>query len=119
MAEGVWVSRELDRQVAEALGWFDIEVIDEFVMGFNPNEPGQNDWGQIPHYSTSIADAWTLVDIMVKAGWYPQIAYCADKKWECMIMDLEEDVENSVYRHADTAPLAICLAFLKWKEAQS
>ena len=75
----------------------------------------------VPNYSTSIADAWSVVERLTNAGWliHLWIPYEMKLTYRCeFTYDWagEEDHARSVCMSADTAPLAICLAALKVKE---
>lgn len=110
--------RELDRQVAEALGhelkksafgeiWFDLDM---------PNQ-------QIPHYSTSIADAWTLVEKTFHTGgeepYALRIFGPLDDGYKVELIWCHHDGDIPLAEFiCDTAPEAICKAFLKWKESK-
>jgi hypothetical protein len=71
----------------------------------------------LPHYSTDIAAAWTVVEKMreiqpEKARWFR--IDCFDGEWRAgpvMVCGDEDYIDNDV--KADTAPRAICLAALK------
>jgi len=108
--------RELDALVAERLGA--IKVI--------PYGTSEGDffchWGNTPdgggisrplcHYSTSIAAAWELVEKLKGDSCTIDIS-SATPGWICMIDVLHG---HGAEVRADTAPLAICLAFLKATE---
>ncbi len=96
---------ELDASVARALGWSTVHY---------PNG--------IPfHPSTSLVDAWSVVEKMKDRG--PCVNFIKNK-WHCAIGtgEVEENVdveartisygEKCVHGWADTAQLAICLAAL-------
>ena len=91
--------RELDALVAE-------KVMGHFLMG-NGFVDRQNEYVGLPNYSTSIVDAWEVVESLIKQGMYWDIRY-ADE-W---LVDLATK-KDIYYIGADTAPRAICFAALK------
>ena len=116
---GRWVvveaGRELDALVAERLG-------KQFVSRTTTDEYGTATFSDrdFPQYSTSIAAAWELVEHMTEDGWtfYVSTYYFHSDDMK----DLEPCAAifsrggNRKGGSADTAPLAICLAFLKAAE---
>lgn len=66
-------------------------------------------WSQLPPYSTDIGAAWEIVN-WCEAN---DIAVIVDNAtgWRCNLCD---DGDNAA--EADTAPMAICLAFLKLED---
>lgn len=116
-------SRELDAIVAEKimgyLWWHRSEGCNQLY------EPGSAEWAAdmelipgkheteyppvlgVPHYSTDIAAAWTLIER------HPFYVYIARVHgfWQCNFYAPE-----AFKATADTAPLAICLAALKAAE---
>ena len=86
--------RELDALIAE-------KVMDDMLAGIRLD--GSPMFDDIPHYSTQIANAWLVVEklrLFVQPsalGWHS---------------GLRGDIQEN-HRHANTAPLAICLAALK------
>jgi hypothetical protein len=65
----------------------------------------------IPHYSRSIAAAWDVVEKLFRDGMCIQINIAGNEKMVgCRIGDKYQSKENG---EADTAPMAICLAFLE------
>ena len=71
-----------------------------------------------PHYSTQIADAWLVVEKLLEMGaWFSLSKNHHNFTWDCRgIINERKDDEVRFIDHADTAPLAICLAALKTKE---
>jgi len=101
---------ELDAACAEAMGW-------ERSTGgwlWRANESGTHvrsicDWGP----STDIEGAWELVEAMRHAAWDISVRAVVAMPDECSVYkDDEHGVEIEVLAIADTAPLAICRAFL-------
>ena len=76
--------------------------------------PSLKEYRTVPHYSTSIADAWPVVEkliamkigIAIKHGW-------TNDEWCAHIMPEYNDSRKDMEVWADTAPEAICLAALK------
>lgn len=114
--------RELDAAVARALGWTDIvcHSATNDMSGTNPRGIGRA--CGVPLYSTDIAAAWELVEAMEDMD--PSLSYqetlCS---WQIELvkgpsLGYVDSVCGSVrWLYADTAPRAICLAFLKSKGA--
>lgn len=80
-----------------------------------------NAWGkewkisQCQDYCHSIAAAWEVVEYKTKlnTGFVFGLGWRGDEGWWCKMEIGHIDPEVRVYETADTAPLAICLAFLK------
>lgn len=107
--------RSLDLLVAEKVfGWSNMSPghTGDDAYGHDPTCPDLPAHGRIhvPHYSTSIADAWKIVEILaVKSDWV-SVGNTENKdEWACVIGN------RSPYIHerAKTAPVAICRAALK------
>jgi hypothetical protein len=128
--------RELDSLVAEkVMGWTQSD--DTRGSGFtvkDGNGKGLGWWrfdqprlgDAQPHFSTSIADAWLVVEKMRETGWvycivqsYPENA--EEPSWDDSTMRVRWWVEFSRYRspievtspECESPALAICLAALK------
>lgn len=98
--------QELNEAVARKLGWRWSDKHDPLCYWFMPNgkcPPG----GEVPAYSTSIEAAWEIVERWPR---YFMIYRDEYKKWRVGI-GTEQDFEELAI--ANTAPLAICRAFLK------
>lgn len=118
--------RELDRVVAERLGWrIDIEngdVYDEkgdYIPSDNPygesREIGYTEnelWGRCSHYSTDANAALALYD-----GCRIELKAEPPDDWTCFLV-IESPVYGEWRGEADTAALAIVRAWLAWKDAQ-
>ena len=98
--------RELDAEIAEK------------VMGQKMVTDAGNRVG-FPHYSTSIADAWRVVERMRERGWHVRVdatdAFAVrDAGIASNTCTMHENLPDGGYviQQADTAPLAICLAAL-------
>jgi hypothetical protein len=92
--------RELDQRVAiEVMGWT------LYAGNRNYRQSGE----PVPDYSTDIAAAWLVVEALLARGIYVCVEY-ASGRWNCWA--------GTVNVHAETAPLAICLAALKATEVR-
>ena len=96
-------NQELNEAVARKLG----HPISGGMIALR-STPHQPEY-QIPEYSTSIQAAWEIVE---KIKVTELFALCFhDGQWHCEINCC--DGERPIDEEADTAPLAICKAFLK------
>jgi hypothetical protein len=106
-------SDELRKKIAELNGWTEI---DEPVYGEAKSPDGEyKPWCYIPEWPTDIGVAMELVD---EAQAEPHLQVFSlervpsiNPRWRCTI--------GIHSRAADTAPRAICLAFIAWKEANN
>lgn len=115
--------RELDALVAEKVMGFN--KVTEIVVDHEPphelyRAPDGRGYypNRIPLYSTSIADAWQVVEKLAREGKHLALqapgsldmneCYRRFKQWTA---DFTYDIDSE--GRADTAPLAICLAALK------
>ena len=105
--------RELDALVAERLGY---EIKPGYAQcGFGHKT---NYWFRIPSYSTSITAAWELVGKLRAQGLAVWVIGDQTGSLVC-VGDYQGgyDLGDLTYRASgNTAPLAICLAFLKVTE---
>jgi hypothetical protein len=76
-----------------------------------------NAYMPIPNWSVSIADAWELVEEMKRYRLHVKIKAnpTNDYEFSCSVESNEYNFKE--YR-ADTAPRAICLAYIAYKESQ-
>jgi hypothetical protein len=102
---GMKAGRELDALIAE-------KVMGTNVFDFKglPSYWDANIRRDIPHYSTNIADAWLVVEKLVKQCYQFGLANESDGKYFCSLFF---DGAGTFEESAETAPLAICLAALK------
>ena len=99
-------NQEINEAVARKLG-NDLRVYNKVdVYKKQPN--GNYILTQIPAYCTSISAAWEIV-LSVKGRIELHRRY---DKWKCWLRD---EIEAG---QADTAPMAICLAFLKLEDTK-
>lgn len=108
--------KELDainEKVAKKLGWFKLETPDDstgYIYGWkNPHR----ELASVPNYSRDIKAAWIIVEHISKLQ-PANFNLCGFlSRYTC-------DIGNSNSSDAyDTAPLAICFAFLKLKRDES
>jgi len=111
---------ELRRKIAEAKGW---TIIDEQSHIGVKDKSGLSAYEFIPNWPVNIVDAWELVEEMRNEH---EIDIASDKLSDgsstyCMkIFTFRGDGKGTGWRlehitTADTAPRAICLAWLEWK----
>lgn len=62
---------------------------------------------KLPDYCHSIAVAWDVMEHISKNKLFALMCICPNGEWACKIEGHEMVV-------ATTAPMALCLAFLKW-----
>lgn len=72
----------------------------------------------VPHYSTDIAAAWTVVERLEAMGWVVRVSQYQlnPTKWNCRFVPTTGEMLDTgayVFDDAPTAPHAICLAALK------
>lgn len=104
--------RELDKAVAEAIGWTKLKANEREVFywyGYRPNDGGN---GVVPSYSTNIAAAMEL------AGEYRLVIRPSvlNDKWvvgRFMRVYLDGKIETVSEATGDTCAHAICLAVLE------
>ena len=104
------MSRELDARVAvEVMGWERHGVF--WMVPRVPDEDPRSYSGvRLEHFqpSTSIADAWLVVEKLLADGWHPTIEH--DEETEQWYVSFGEAAV--MFATAATAPEAICLAAL-------
>jgi hypothetical protein len=127
-------NRERDRVVGELAGWH-IEFQSDiyflvppgnslgtlYVGGpFNGADTEDAAWVLCaPYYSTSIEAAFSLIadlDVTLKTtGGNHEL------RWACSLSGWRHDLKKAPYisKHGATAPLAICNAWLAWKEVRA
>lgn len=119
--------RDLDAKVAEALGWIWVEHPDADLVYFRPpdmfrygavcrKDRGDLEYtNALPHYSTDIAAAWKVVEAMYEQGLVVLIKSDGlrrrddEKRYTILVSQIDHRIDS------DTAPHAICLAFLNAK----
>jgi hypothetical protein len=105
---------EIRLKVAKIKGW---TVVQDLSLDMQP-------WLEdIPNWPVEIADAWELVEEMAIPDEFALSMIYKDCMeniiWECVYSRYEDCGDfGSRFVMADTAPLAICLAYIQWKESQ-
>lgn len=99
---------EINEAVAKKLGW---KKFDEHYQYWIPPDLAARDkYGDrpshLPLYSQQIQAAWEVVE---KCEYFCLVKPLNNEKWKCD-MGAKNDI---IVIWADTAPMAICLAFLK------
>jgi|GEM_PF-3226361 len=134
------MSRALDAEIAEkVMGYLMYHHEDDFVtnrywMLMQSNGMPVNDskayraaeweseeaaWEDCPFFSSDIAAAWLVVQMLRSDGWVMTLSVNAyiTEPWDCRFF-LEE--EKRVIAHGATAEIAICRAALAvWQDAQA
>lgn len=108
------MDRELDRQIAAALGWVDFwESRDgDWLMGYPPVEQGAGidaERHPVPAFSTDLAAAWQLIDHLRAQGWLYGIGDIGTDTHECTFF---RDGSGPRTAEGDTPAAAIVAAFL-------
>jgi len=102
--------QEINEAVAKKLGWEKMQnpaVIGEGYLTSWKNPTSS--YGHPPDYCHSIEAAWEIVEKIKETELF---ALCFhDGQWHCEINCV--DGERPIDQEADTAPMAICKAFLK------
>lgn len=126
--------RELDCEIATRLGWIveheRVVWVDDgegarpvvYMYGKRPKDGGYDDDVRIPPYST---DANAALELPIDGGYVLDL-YVTDtgyfgRKTDARIVSslLAETTDGPAYVKANTPALAICRAWLVWKDAQS
>lgn len=102
---------ELNELVARKLGWVVNKTLDYQPWYARPGgQPESAMIRELPDFCNSIQAAWEMVEwckANMKGSFrWDFVLECSDRAWRCGMFDVEE-IE------ADTAPMAIALAFLK------
>ena len=87
------------------------ETYSLFSCQCSPVHVHNDEWGQIPDYSTDIAAAWGLLEAS-KVMHYRRIELSYDGQWMFVNED-DSGRSNGAFVKAPTMPHAICLAALK------
>jgi hypothetical protein len=91
----------------------------DFRHGYGPvrmiNLPDGKD---IPNWPADIAAAWELVEEIIADG-RQVLLYCDRYNYVCKILEHRFGGKMLFVSEADTAPLAICRAWLAWKESDN
>jgi hypothetical protein len=104
---------EINSAVARKLGWYETDLGWEHRKDWKRHEDRQGVFLEhvahrdLPNYCRSIAAAWEVLECPEIIRW--EIRLLSDKSIGCEMIRQGSEV----YRWADTAPMAICLSFLK------
>lgn len=103
---------EINEAVARKLGWHQPTEGANWVNFEGKSMPdlGIYDFTYYPDYCHSIQAAWEIVEMTHKNGFTIRFSV-ARNTWIAGYGDYGDDLDPQV--EADTAPMAICLAFLK------
>lgn len=111
-------AKRMNEAVARKLGWrFDRTGHWHSL----PKDGGGSCWDALPDYCHSIAAAWEIVEFVRESHGFSleKVPYGGIPKWDCELyaFDMTEYKRNGkIQSQADTAPMAICLAFLKLED---
>jgi hypothetical protein len=109
---------EINQAVARKLGWKRIktDLFDDAWVNGTVEIDAKCGWAEYNFkWATSIEAAWEIVEFMAKTQ-FPKVMYVykeidTEGMWGCRLgVGLDGDT------WADTAPMAICLAFLKLED---
>jgi len=111
------MSRELDIQVAQALGWHKTEEFrkSRFGSGYSYWMDPNGDVACLPPYSTDIAVAWGLVEMLRQNHRLEIEVDKPDVVCTVFVVTLQ-GWTSILWKSAPTAAEAICLAFLGARE---
>lgn len=102
-------NEEIRAKIAELKGFIYTE------LGWIAPESYKN--GCIPNWPEEIADAWSLLESNEIYGYKVLKPVSYPYGYQCWIMPKIHPM-HKFSSIADTAPLAICLAYIAWKESQ-
>jgi hypothetical protein len=116
---------EIDIKIAELKGWTGIAPAthNNPAWGLMPGCTKHREGAPIPRWSTDIAAAWGLVEEVMSAGVGYDLANVrhsnGNMTHEFILYDPIGGPNSKRYpAEENTAPLAICAAWLKWMEAR-
>lgn len=118
-------SQEINEAVARKLGWKPIKEISEekriqnhfegYLTHWTQDEGKSSSWC-LPAYSQSIHAAWEIVKLIKTPIRMIEIETpMGEAHWVCRIYENGDIIAG---HGADTAPMAICKAFLKLEESK-
>lgn len=110
-----------ERVFGHSIGWrnsfsWRTDIIDEIKgnsRGYDLISESRIAGAWIPHYSTSIADAWLVVERLCDDGWTFELTNSEQPAAGFWLLGGIRGRWALRYSNADTAPLALCLAALK------
>lgn len=108
---------EINEAVARKLGW---KVLSGGLLAVPP-DAFDDAAKRLPNYAESIAAAWEIVEFIHNKGFDMELMHTSpqwitenpDEKWMIYVRRYDTDRNPFENVFAETAPLAICLAFLK------
>ena len=107
--------KEINEAVAIKLGWQNLRdktAISGGIIKYG-NPPQCLGFSErIPNYCTEIAAAWEIVEFLIGRNGEGSIFYSRDRKNFMAALSQGRNLSDAV-ETSDTAPMAICLAFLK------
>lgn len=111
---GIYMTdQEINEAVARKLGWIDIEPSTNPLL-FYGHRQINDELELVPDYCHSIAAAWEVVEHLQKEFIIYVFGGMPNSVWHCDIQDHPTaHLGRIVSQSADTAPMAICLTFLK------
>ena len=113
-------NEELCLKVAKLKGWTRIKNDGGgYFLGVPPGLKCGDIW-LVPNWPGSIADAWRLVEEIaqgnIDCSIYVNNQYLSDSKYKCLFC--EKNGRKTWSADSNTAPLAICKAYIAWRESQ-
>ena len=124
--------RELDKAVAELKGWshfYTVEGRGLFGRYPPPRLSCPNDTKCVPEFSTDISAAWPLLEELHTKPYSVEVFLVHECENEIkyivnvlLMHEFTEDLmadRSMISVFGDTAPEAICRAYLLWKESQN
>lgn len=99
---------EINESVARKLGWKECQCAPEVRDEHRRYMPSKH---IMPNYCGNIAAAWEVVEYLSKHYFSVSVSHDDERDlWQCAY-EIRED--PAIFATADTAPMAICEAFLK------
>lgn len=99
---------EVNHAVARKLGWKFADSLPSGSLWYAPNASQRT---SIPDYCHDIKAAWDVVEKLFQEGICIQVNVAGNEKM--VGCNIGEKYQQKAFGSADTAPMAICLAFLK------
>lgn len=107
--------QEINEAVARKLGWTKLYLSENIgVMNIaGKRRPTDTMDSTVPEYCERIMAAWEIMEWLTKNDYLPDLCYLPrEQPWRFEIQP-PNDMESNWSECADTAPMAICKAFLK------
>lgn len=105
--------QELNEAIARKMGWKLVKGNERTYWSERWFPPDGDSTKPFPNYSGDIAAAWEIWEFLVKERYDLQLYSSWDRPMTCFQATLKMDSSKQLHAEADTAPMAICLAFLK------